>query len=142
MKKEDIYPETGWLKEVRNEIIRLFNESGKGNSQANIETDGEANWLPDTDVVEKPDKFIIHMDLPGVKPGQISVTANKDFLTVSGKRHTREDRFLYKESFSGTFTRSVHLRSRIEPGKIKRSLNNGVLTIRVSKVNKSKYQTE
>lgn len=142
MKKEDIYPETGWLKEVRKEIIRLFDESDKSKSDNNAKTDGRVKWLPDTDVVEKHDKFIIHVDLPGVKSGEISVTANEDQLTVSGKRHARDDSFLYKESYSGAFTRSIHLRSRIEPGKIKNSMINGVLTIRVPKVNKSKYQTE
>ena len=46
----------------------------------------EVAFIPPVDVHEEKGRFVVRADLPGVKPDQIEVTAEKGVLTLRGER--------------------------------------------------------
>src|ERR1700693_5756677 len=43
-------------------------------------------WLPPVDIHEEADQFALHVDLPGVDPKAVEITADQGVLTIRGKR--------------------------------------------------------
>ncbi len=43
-------------------------------------------WAPAMDVIEKDDKFLIKVELPGVKEEDVDISISGDMLTVSGEK--------------------------------------------------------
>ena len=50
----------------------------------------------------------------------------------------KEDDYFYQECYWGRFSRSIILPQEIDPEKADASLKNGVLTIRLPKINRDK----
>ena len=46
----------------------------------------DASWTPAVDIHEEAQRFVVRADLPGVKPADIEVTADKGVLTLRGDR--------------------------------------------------------
>ena len=80
--------------------------------------------------------------ISGVKPDDIDIAINNDMLTIRGKREMleeiREDDYLFRECYWGSFSRSVILPVEIESDKIEAELENGVLTIVLPKAKTAK----
>lgn len=80
-------------------------------------------------------KLVVRVDLPGVDPKDVEITATGDQLTIRGKREQqREEKgrdFIHREVAYGTFERVVRLPGGINPDQIKASYNNGVLELTV-----------
>jgi HSP20 family protein len=91
------------------------------------------------DIVESQNAFTIHADAPGFTPEDISVEMNEGTLTISGKRkeekqEEREGKVVRRERHFSTFTRSFTLPDNIKEEGISASLDKGVLTVTVPKV--------
>jgi HSP20 family protein len=108
-------------------------------------------WLPEEeyeegqlsiDVYQTPDTIVIKSTIAGVKPEDIDISINNDMLTIRGRRHMTEkikdDQYLYRECYWGSFSRSIILPVEIEPEKIEAILENGVLTITLPKAKSAK----
>src|SRR5688572_2432371 len=65
---------------LRQEIGRLF-EDTFGRGQA-----GRSEWSPATDIHETAREFTFVVDLSGIKPDDVRVTAEDGILTVRGER--------------------------------------------------------
>jgi HSP20 family protein len=80
-------------------------------------------------------QLVVKVDLPGIDPKDVEITASGDQLAIRGKREQqREEKerdFIYREISYGSFARVVKLPSGADPGQIKASYNNGVLEITV-----------
>lgn len=114
----------------------LFNMPG-------IETNfGTEEWSPAVDITETETEFVIHADLPGVKPDEIEVTAEDGVLTLKGKRegHKEEEKDNYKriERFSGSFMRRFTLPDTADLDKIVAKTKDGVLDLTIPKMEKAK----
>jgi len=101
-----------------------------------LETRGEgggniSSFSPSLNTREDEKSYYIELDLPGVKKEDISVDINKNSVTVSGERKTKEEikkEDYYKlESFFGKFQRSFVLPDNVNPDDIKASFEHGVL---------------
>lgn len=95
--------------------------------------------LPQTDIQEKKDRFIIKMNIPGADKSEIKVDLQDDILTVTAqtKSATEErgkDDFLRMERSIGSFRRSFPLPSPVDEGKMATKYEDGVLTIIIPKV--------
>src|SRR3954471_10875727 len=70
-------------------------------------------WAPTMDVRETDDHFEVAVDLPGLEPGDVSVTFEDGVLTISGKREISSERsdetFHRIERSYGSFARSLRL---------------------------------
>ena len=104
-----------------------------------IEKSEEEKWLDDDyeegqlsiDVFQTNNAIVVKSTIAGVKPGDIDISINNDMLTIRGKREMseeiREENYLYKECYWGSFSRSIILPVEVQEDKIDALLENGVL---------------
>jgi HSP20 family protein len=109
------------------------------NYEPNFDTE---EWSPAVDITETENEFVIHADLPGVKPDDIEITAENGVLTLRGERESRkeEEKDNYKrvERFSGSFMRRFTLPDTADLEKIVAKSKNGVLDLTIPKTEKAK----
>jgi HSP20 family protein len=82
-----------------------------------------------------------HFDLPGVDPGSIDLTVEKNVLTVHAERRRVEDEgleLLLGERPHGRFSRQLFLGDALDTDRIEASYTDGVLTLRVPVAEKAK----
>lgn len=94
------------------------------------------------DVYQTENEIVIKSTIAGVKPEDLDITINNDMVTVKGERKTEEkvkaENYFYQECYWGAFSRSVILPVDVESDHAEAILKNGVLTIRLPKVEKVK----
>ncbi len=97
----------------------------------------EAGWWPALDVAEKDDKYVVKVELPGVKKDDVEVSVAGDVLTVSGEKHGESEvtkkGYHYTESSCGSFSRSIALPATVDAGKIDANFDKGILEITLPK---------
>ena len=80
------------------------------------------------------ERFFLHLDLPGVDPGSIDVTVERNMLTVSANRTIGDPeggQWVARERPYGTFVRRFHLGDGLATDQIDAGYNDGVLTISI-----------
>ncbi len=105
-------------------------------------------WLPDAegqltiDVFQTPTDIIIKSTIAGVKPEDLDITITNDMVTIKGKREkdetVTEGDYYYQECYWGAFARSVILPVDVETEKAEATMKNGILTIKLPKIEKIK----
>jgi HSP20 family protein len=102
-------------------------------------------WVPALDVRESQDRFEVTLDLPGLEPGDVSVTFEDGMLSISGKREFSKedsgDTWHRVERSFGTFARSIRLPQTADTERIEASFDKGVLTVFVPKSEQAKPRT-
>jgi HSP20 family protein len=93
-------------------------------------------WAPKVDVVEKDNRLITRVDLPGVKKEDVSVEVADGQLTISGERKSETEEKsngnVYRaECEYGSFYRTVPLPQGVKPEDVKATFANGVLEVSV-----------
>lgn len=84
------------------------------------------------DVYREGDRFVVHVDLPGVNPDSVDVTVEKNVLSIRAERSwpRREDQeVIVNERRQGTFTRRLFLGEGLDTDRIEARYTNGVLTV-------------
>jgi HSP20 family protein len=105
-------------------------------------------WLPETegqltiDVYQTPNEIIIKSTIAGVSPEDVDISISNDMVTIKGWRQKDEEvqteDYYYQECYWGAFSRSVILPVDIEADKVEAAMKNGILTIRLPKIEKVK----
>ncbi len=115
----------------------LFPTFGTDNDQSE-----PVAWNPRIDVVETKDAFELAIDVPGVDKDAININLHEGVLSVSGEREARtvgdDDNVVRMERRSGSFYRSFTVPSKIDDKKIEAHHENGVLIVRIPKLEESK----
>ncbi len=92
----------------------------------------DIHWIPSMDVYEYQDKFIVLVELPGVKKEDIDITVKDNILKISGYRKElmsgERVRIHQMEMSYGYFERILEVYN-INPEKISAQLNDGILLI-------------
>ena len=114
---------------LRREIDRLFDDA--------FTRDGRA-WTPAVDVKENQSELRVEVELPGINPSQVEITAENGILTIRGEKESErkegeEDHFHLVERTYGSFIRTFQLPQGVDESKIGAEFENGVLAIRVPK---------
>ena len=116
---------------LRRTVDRLFD---------NVSPDREwqpTQWGLAVDVVENKDDFIVTASVPGINPDDLDISYADDTLTIQGEiksdNEYKENQYHIRERRSGTFTRSLHLPTKIKGDAIEASYHNGVVTLRLPK---------
>ncbi len=95
------------------------------------------NWAPAVDIREEAQQFVLHADLPGVKPADIEVTLEKGVLTIRGRRdlENREEKDGYRrvERVTGEFFRRFSLPDTADSQGVTARFTNGVLEVTIAK---------
>lgn len=90
-------------------------------------------FSPTTDVLTRGEDMVVRAELPGVAEKDIDVSITDDVLTVRGRREqeseSKEDGYVVRESFRGSFERSMSLPPGIDPSSIVAKYHDGVLEV-------------
>jgi len=96
-----------------------------------------AEWAPAVDIKEEVDKFVIHADIPGVKPEDIEVSMEAGVLTVKGEKEseakTEKEGYKRVERTYGSFYRRFSLPDTADGDAINAKCKHGVLEIIIPK---------
>lgn len=94
-------------------------------------------WQPAAEVLETPQAYVLHLEIPGIDPDLVDVTLAGEVLTVRSEKRATEkgdgDSWLLNERAAGNFERIFTLPSVASPKDIQAEARHGVLTIRVPK---------
>jgi HSP20 family protein len=92
---------------------------------------------PAIDVVEHADRFTVECDLPGIDQKDIDISFASGVLTIKGEkkgeRESERGKVYRKETWEGSFQRTVALPASVDADKIEASYRDGVLTIDLPK---------
>ena len=117
---------------LRREIDRLFEDTfGRG--------DTSNGWTPAVDVRESEKELRLEVELPGIDPGEVELTAENGVLTIRGEKRTERkegdegSRYHVVERSYGSFIRSFQMPQGLDESKIEADFNNGILTIHLPK---------
>lgn len=94
------------------------------------------------DVYETPTEIVIKSTIAGARPEDLDIGVENNTVNIRGSRHTEDkvkgEDYLYQECYWGTFSRSVILPVEVDSDKAQASLRDGVLTIKIPKIQKEK----
>ena len=104
---------------------------------------GEEGQLT-VDVYRTDDDVVIKSTIAGVTPDDIDVSITNDMVTIRGKRMPDEkvnpSSYDYQELYWGPFSRTIILPEEIDAEKASASMKNGILTLRLPKMAKSRVK--
>lgn len=126
------------IDELQRDMNRLFETRAVPTwfNDAGLPTRG--TWVPAVDIEEKADCYRISVDVPGIKPEEIEVTAHDNYLSIRGKREqvTEHKELKRSERVFGSFLREFTMPQNAALDKITAQANHGVLEITVPKSSK------
>jgi len=97
------------------------------------------------DLCENKDDLILQAVIGGVEISELDISITNDMITVRGerKRESKDkiEKVYYNECFWGPFSRSLILPQEINADKAKATIKNGLLTIHLPKLMKTKRKT-
>jgi len=96
-----------------------------------------AGVFPLINLTEDKDNYFVRAELPGVKADELDIQATASNVAISGERKIEVEnegaQYHRKEREAGKFSRLVELSDEIDPDKVEAKLENGILTVIVSK---------
>jgi len=123
--------------ELKSPFDELEEDSNERDLMA-IEENGELS----VDVFQNSNEIIIKAMVAGVKPEDLDVEISRDMVTIKGSRREENEvsreNYYHKELFWGSFARSISLSEEIDVDSSKASTKNGMLTLRLPKVDKKR----
>ncbi len=125
---------------TRYEPWGLLSQLQRELAHSNVSENGSvatAEWAPAVDIKEEANKFIIHADIPGVKPEEINVNMEDGVLTIKGEKKTEaktdEEGYKRVERTYGSFYRRFSLPDTANSDAISAQSKHGVLEIIIPK---------
>ena len=101
-----------------------------------------AGVFPLINLTEDKDKYYIRAELPGVKGDELDIQVTENNLAISGERKIAAEeegaRYHRREREAGTFSRIIGLPGDINSDNVDAKLENGILTVVVSKAEAAK----
>jgi len=121
------------LHRMRQQLDQLFDDTPRQRVSAGV--------FPLTNLTEDKDNYYVRAELPGVKGDELDIQITGKNLAISGERKiaAEEDaRYHRREREAGTFSRMIGLPGEVDADKVEANLENGILTIAVSKAEVAK----
>lgn len=95
------------------------------------------SYKPALDALDTPESFVVVLDIAGIDPATLEVSATGDELTISGERRSPDlpenSTWIVCERLVGKFRRTVSLPTSVDTEAIVAEAKHGVLTIRLPK---------
>ncbi len=96
------------------------------------------------DVYQTDNDVVIRSTIAGVSSENLDIAVTNDMVTIKGMRHPDEKvhtaAYYYQELYWGPFSRTVILPEDVDADAAKASLKNGILTLRLPKLAKTKIK--
>lgn len=126
---EGFFPPT-----LRGEVDAFFKQALGPLSRRGVSLD---IWSPQLDVTEEDDRFILEIDLPGVRREDVDLKIEGRTLVIAGTRkivrRTVGARYSHCERVSGSFRRAIPLPREIDEEGISAALEEGILRVELPK---------
>lgn len=98
----------------------------------------ERSWTPSVDIYETKKEVVVRAELPGLSAKDVDITLTENTLTIKGEKKASDEvkgeNFYRVESAYGAFQRTIPLPVPVRNEKVKASFKDGVLEIRLPKV--------
>lgn len=132
LNEENIFAELAKVKET---VVPVFNDEKNGPLS---ESEGRLT----VDVYQTDDEIIIQSAVAGVNVDDLEINITNESVSIRGERQkterVEEKDYFYQECFWGRFSRVIILPQEVDPEKSTASLKEGILTIRLPKLNRQK----
>lgn len=119
---------------LRDAMDRLFEDS--------VITPKTIGTMPRIDIKETEDAIVVKAELPGIEEEKVDIEIMDNVMTISGEKAEEKveegEGYHYKESHTGTFTRSFNLPADVKADSAQAEMKNGVLSITIPKVEPKK----
>ncbi|HWE49237.1 MAG TPA: Hsp20/alpha crystallin family protein [Bryobacteraceae bacterium] len=110
------------------EMDNFFNQSAWSTGGSR-----DASWSPAIEVAEHDGNYVVHAELPGLKPEEVKVELRDNALTIEGERQSQHEEkqggVHRSERRYGRFYRSIPLPEGVNPDQVNARFDNGVLEI-------------
>jgi HSP20 family protein len=97
------------------------------------------------DVFDTEEEIVVVAPVAGVKKDDVQVNITDEVMTIRGRRTMKFDvaidKYFTKECFWGSFARSIILPDSVDSSKVKASFKEGILTVRIPKVERVRNRT-
>lgn len=94
------------------------------------------------DVYETNGEIVIQSAIAGINPEDLDISIENDLVIIKGERkeipEKKEKNYFYKECYWGAFSREIILPAEVDAGKAQATMKNGILTIRIPKIEREK----
>lgn len=94
------------------------------------------------DAYQTDDEVVVKAPVAGVKPEDLEIAITDEVITIKGERHDdsqmTRDHYFTQECYWGSFSRSYLLPVAVEAEKAQANLQNGILTIKIPKQEKTR----
>jgi HSP20 family protein len=113
---------------MRQQLDQMFDDTPSHRASAGV--------FPLINLTEDKDNYYVRAELPGVKGDELDIQVTGNNLAISGERKiaAQEDaRYHRREREAGKFSRIIALPGEVDTDKVEASLENGILSIVVSK---------
>jgi HSP20 family protein len=119
---------------------RMFGSQFHGDKNEQEYSAGE--WCPLTDIYETEEEYIFKVEVPGLEKKDVNIEVKDDTLWIRGERRedvdAKKDNYHRIETRAGKFSRSFRLPRGINQEKIKATMKNGILELKVAKPEEKK----
>jgi HSP20 family protein len=118
------------MRRMHEEMDNFFSQGARGVGQR-----GGSFWSPAIDVSEREGKYLVHAELPGLKPEEVKVELRDNMLILQGERrnqHEDNQGGIHRSERSyGQFYRAIPLPENVNPEQVNARFDNGVLEVTV-----------
>jgi len=118
-------------KDIDKDFKKIFGETFQGPGRQ-----------PSANIYKTENGVSLEMIIPGYDKKDIDISLEKNTLTVSGKKEENKQDFTMREFSYSSFSRSFNLSERLNRDTIKSSLNNGILTVSIAKLQPETVSSE
>jgi HSP20 family protein len=98
--------------------------------------------FPPMNVTQDDDNFYLRAEIPGIKPSELSISAVRNRVSLSGEREIKpeHERVSYhrRERAEGTFNRTVTLPTEVDAARVDARYADGILTLTLPKAEEAK----
>jgi HSP20 family protein len=101
-------------------------------------------FVPDTDIYEAQNELLVILEMPGVEKKNVNIRVEDGVLNVEGRLDLAKYQGLqplYTEYNIGHYARSFRLSGKIDQNKIAAEMKDGVLSLKLPKVEEAKART-
>ena len=101
-----------------------------------------ADWIPVADVYERPNEYVVALDLPGIDRAALEINLENERLSIKGNRSFENgDQSQHRtERPQGKFNRTFGVPAAVDPEQIEAEYKDGVLYVRLPKRKEQKAQ--
>jgi HSP20 family protein len=112
-----------------------------GDELATLDEEAVDGELP-VDVYNRENEIVIKTMVAGIRPESLDIDITRSMVSIKGTREAAteidEKDYYHKELYWGTFARTITLPEEIDVEEAEATEKNGLLTIRLPKIDKAK----